>query len=216
VIDLSNNNSKGHDFHVAFHQGKQRRLYLKRCQGVGFIDKTYPDLRKRALAAGFEVGAYDFLEPLKATPTEAADFLLRLAPHPLKPGRDLRHALDAESGTPSPRVGLWVMQTANLVADQIGTRPLIYGSPSYLEACAFPQAPGPLWLAKYSRNDGKEHPAGKLPHPWKHMAAYQYTSKAHVPGIAGLCDLSEVFVGHEIDFQHTHPTHQPSGHSHGL
>jgi GH25 family lysozyme M1 (1,4-beta-N-acetylmuramidase) len=193
MIDLSNNNATGHDFRRARQHGGQLRVMLKLVEGTGFVDPVFKTLRNRALAAGLRVGAYDFLRPLEATPTEAADFLLR---HllPLKRGRDLRPALDAEQGKPSARVGQWVTQTAKIVTAHVGAQPLIYGSAGYLESCVFERVPGPLWLAAYGRNDGKEHPVGKLPRPWQRMAAHQFTSRGRVAGISGECDVSHVFV----------------------
>jgi GH25 family lysozyme M1 (1,4-beta-N-acetylmuramidase) len=192
VIDLSNNNATGHSFQRAHAHGGQLRVMLKLVEGTGFTDPTFAELRSRALAAGMRVGAYDFLRPLAATPAEAADFLLRRLP-PLKRHRDLRPALDAESGKPSPQVGRWVSEVARLVRSHTGTRPLVYGSAGYLAACEFPAPPGPLWLAAYGRNDGREHPVGPLPHPWRVMAAHQFTSQGRVLGIDGLCDVSHVF-----------------------
>jgi GH25 family lysozyme M1 (1,4-beta-N-acetylmuramidase) len=151
------------------------------------------------LSAGFHVGAYDFLHPLQATPAQAAAYLLKLLQLPLRSGRDLRVCLDCEYGNASPGVGRWVTDVAKIVAAKTGARPLIYGSGYWLEACAFPFAPGPLWLAAYGRNDGNEYPVGTLPRPWKTMAAHQYTSVAHVVGINGPCDLSHVFVPASIE-----------------
>lgn len=199
MLDLSNNNATGHNFKVAYIKGGQRRVYLKRAEGTGYTDKTYPAIRTAALKAGLQVGAYDFLRPLQATPAAAAAYLLRLVTLPLKPGRDLRIALDCEYGAGSPGVGRWIVEVAAIVAKRTGVKPLIYGSGYWLEACAFKSAPGPLWLAAYGRNDGKEYPVGRLPKPWTTLTAHQYTSTAHVLGINGACDLSHVLVGSNID-----------------
>lgn len=199
MLDLSNNNSTGHDFRAAYVKGGQRRVYLKRCEGTGFVDKTYPQMRAAAVKAKLTVGGYDFLHPLEATPGEAAAFLLKLLPSPLVRGRDLRPCLDCEHGTPSVEVGRWVSQVAKLVHQHTGLQPLIYGSGWWLEACSFTAAPGPLWLAAYGRDDGREYPIGAVPKPWKTVAAHQFTSKATVVGIHGACDLSHVFVPASID-----------------
>lgn len=199
MLDLSNNNATGHNFKAAYVKGGQRRVYLKRAQGVHFTDTAYPTLRTAALKAGLTVGAYDFLEPLKSTPEQAAAYLLRLVKLPLVHGRDLRVALDCESGTSDPRVGAWIAHVARIVKERTGVAPLIYGSGYWLEACKFKTAPGPLWLAAYGRNDGREYPVGKLPAPWLKAAAHQFTSTAHVAGINGACDLSHVLVGASID-----------------
>lgn len=203
MLDLSNNNSTGHDFKTAYVKGGQRRVYLKRVEGTHFVDTTYPALRQAALKAGLHVGAYDFLHPLEAPPKDAADYLLSQLALPLKPGRDLRPALDCEWGSPSVAVGQWIVTVAKFVVSKTGVKPLIYGSGYWLEGCGFQTAPGPLWLAAYGRNDGKEYPVGKLPAPWQTLAAHQYTSTAHVVGINGPCDLSHVFVPTSIELPKT-------------
>lgn len=200
MLDLSNNNASGHNFKTAYVKGGQRRVYLKAVEGTGFIDKTYAALRTAALKAGLHVGAYDFLRPLQATPRQAADYLLkRLPAGGLKAGRDLRPCLDCEWGSGSTAAGRWISEVAKIVAKECGVKPLIYGSGYWLEACQFPSAPGPLWLAAYGRNDGREYPIAKLPRPWKTLAAHQYTSTARVVGINGPVDLSHVFAGASIE-----------------
>lgn len=199
MLDLSNNNAMGHDFKKAYAKGGQRRVYLKRCQGVTFVDTTYPTLRRSALAAKIKVGAYDYLEPLKSTPAEAAQYLLKLIGTPLVRDRDLRPALDCEYKKPSEQVGKWIADTARIVTRETGVKPLIYGSGWWLQDCAFRSVPGPLWLAAYGRDDGREYPIDKLPSPWKALAAHQYTSKGQVVGINGKCDVSHVFLPGSIE-----------------
>jgi GH25 family lysozyme M1 (1,4-beta-N-acetylmuramidase) len=201
MLDLSNNNATGHNFKLAYGKGGQRRVYLKAVEGTHFIDKTYAALRKAALAAKLRVGAYDFLHPLEASPAEAADYLLGRLPRPLVRGRDLRPALDCEYGHGTPQVGVWIKEVAALVGKATGQPPLIYGSGYWLEACKFVTKPGPLWLAAYGRNDGREYPVGRLPAPWTTMAAHQYTSTAHVVGINGEVDLSHVFLASGIELR---------------
>lgn len=198
MLDLSNNNSRTQDFRTAYVKGGQRRVYFKRCQGVTYTDDTFDTFRKEALAAGLKVGAYDFLEPLKASPEAAAKFLLDLLP-PLKAGRDLRPCLDVEYGTATAAVGVWVAQVAKIVQKATGVQPLIYGSGYFLQDCGFKTAPGPLWLAAYGRNDGKQYPVEMLPKPWARFSAHQYTSNAHVVGITGACDLSNVAVPADVE-----------------
>lgn len=201
MLDLSNNNAVGHNFRVAYLKGGQRRVYLKAAEGTHFTDRTYSALRRQALAAHLHVGAYGFLHPLQATPVEAADYLLRLLPNPLVRGRDLRPALDAEwvEVKPGPKVGAWYEACAKHVRYEIGVRPLVYGSGWYLQACGFAKPPGPLWLAAYGKDDGREYPVGRLPRPWRVLTAHQYTSEARVLGINGHCDLSHVFVPGNIE-----------------
>lgn len=197
MLDLSNNNAAGHDFRIAFHHGGQRRLYLKlggdELAGGGlFVDKTYRGLRSRARRVGFKVGAYWFAHPLETTPRETAGRILTLLPHFEHDGRELRLCLDLEHGTPTAKVGAWATETAKLVRAHTGQPVVFYGSGWYLEACAFSKAPGPLWLAAYGRNDGRDYPIGRLPRPWTVAAAHQFTSRGHVAGIHGTVDISHV------------------------
>lgn len=182
-------------------KGGQRRVYLKRVEGTGYVDPTYSKLREAALKAGLAVGGYNFLHPTQATPSAAAAYFLKQLKLPLVHGRDLRPCLDCEwvGVTPDARVGRWITEVAAIMQKKCGVAPLIYGGGFWLEACQLPKAPGPLWLAAYGRNDGREYPVGRLPKPWKAMAAHQYTSVAHVLGINGKCDLSHVFVPASVD-----------------
>lgn len=197
---MSNNNATGHDFATVVAKTGQRRLYLKCVEGTGFVDRTYVSLRTRAEKAGLRVGGYDFLHPLESTPAAAAAiFIGHLGS--VRHGHELRPCLDCEwtKVTPSAQVGAWITDVARIVQHTIGCTPLIYGSGWWLEACRFPAAPGPLWLAAYGKDDGREYPVGKLPAPWRRLAAHQFTDKATVIGIDGLCDLSHVFVPGSID-----------------
>jgi GH25 family lysozyme M1 (1,4-beta-N-acetylmuramidase) len=192
VLDLSSNNGVDHDFAIAYARGGQRRVYLKAVQGTGYVNPDYALLRPRALGAKLHVGAYDYLEPLVDSPRAAAEFLVERLPSPLVGGRDLRPALDVEQGPPSPGVGAWVSEVAAVITRETGVRPLVYGSPFYLEDCAFDRPPGPLWLADYGPDDGRNHPVTAVPRPWKAFAAHQFTDRANVAGIDGPCDLSYV------------------------
>jgi lysozyme len=191
VIDLSNNNGTGHDFRRTFQSG-QRRLYLKVSEGTGFTDHTYATLRREAIACGFLVGGYHFAHGA-ASPAEEADFFLARLAHPSSLVHELPPCLDLEYRTPgpSPRLGRWAIKFLAHVHAAIGRAPIIYGSPYYLEACAFPHPPAALWLAAYGRDDGREHPY-HTPRPWRAIAAHQYADNATVPGIRGRCDISRV------------------------
>lgn len=198
MLDLSNNNAADQNFEVAYHKGGQRRVYLKCVEGTRFVDKTYVGLRARAEKAGLHVGAYDFLHPLAATPAEAAALFLGHI-GPVRHGHELRPCLDCESGDPSPKAGAWIVKVAAIVQHTVGCTPLIYGSGWWLEECRFTRAPGPLWLAAYGKDDGREYPVGRLPGPWTRLAAHQFTSNGEVIGIHGRCDVSHVFVPSSVE-----------------
>jgi GH25 family lysozyme M1 (1,4-beta-N-acetylmuramidase) len=196
MIDLSNNNGGAEDFRRVRSSG-QLRVYLKRTEDPGFTDPTYSSRRAAAIAAGLHVGAYVFAHPLDVTPAESLDHLLAgLAP--LRHGRDLRPALDLEHGTPSPKAGAWALEWSDLCAKRLGLRPLVYGNSWYLAALELRREPGPLWLASYGRDDGREYPFS-IPRPWRHLAAHQYADVARMPGIVGRCDVSHVYRGGLVD-----------------
>jgi GH25 family lysozyme M1 (1,4-beta-N-acetylmuramidase) len=194
MIDLSNNNGPV-DF-VRLYQAGQRRVYLKLTEGIAFVDPTFHDLRRRAHAAGLMVGAYHFARPHAHSPGAELGHFLGHLPRPVEQV-DLRPCLDVEQSPAGVDVGLWVKRFSAGLADAIGLRPLIYSYPSYLESCHLGRAPGPLWLASYGRNDGREHPF-RIPRPWTQVAAHQYSSQGHVAGVHGPVDVSHVFNPDEL------------------
>jgi GH25 family lysozyme M1 (1,4-beta-N-acetylmuramidase) len=67
--------------------------------------------------------------------------------------------------------------------------PLYYGNPSYISEHHYSHQIGAgLVLASYGRNDGKEYPF-VIPAPWKKVAAHQFTSVGHIPGVPGPVDV---------------------------
>ena len=199
MIDLSNNNATGHNFEVIYKKAGQRRVYLKLVEGTNFHDQTYSGMANRAIAAHLKVGAYDFLHPVEHTPAEALKFFTDALPHPLDFRKHCRPCFDVEYGHPSSAVGHWVSEIVDLFRKHFPFYPLIYGSGYYLEDCHIPKQLGPLWLAAYGRNDGREYPVDMVPHPWKRFAAHQFTSVAHVLGVSGDCDLSHVYSTSGVD-----------------
>lgn len=214
MLDLSNNN--GPVNFETVHAHGQRRVYLKRSEGTHFIDKTFPNLYARARHAGMIPGAYHFARPSQNTPSEEAQFFLRLLPQ-LEPGKTLRPCLDLEDPdvTPSAETGKWAVEWLRRVNDNLPfrERAILYGSPFYMEACQFRRVPTGLWLAAYGRNDGKEHPF-HIPAPWSHswrarqrVLAHQYASTARVPGCSGQVDISHVFRPHWLTVHRLHGRH---------
>lgn len=196
MIDLSNNNSTVNFATVRAHG--QRRVYLKRSEGVNFVDDTFNARYHSAKRAGLHVGAYHFARPSQSSARAEAEFFCRLLPK-LEPGKSLRPCLDLEdpNETPGPHLAAWANEWLDYVRAHTGYAPIIYGGAWYLEPCRFQRIPVSLWLAAYGRNDGKEYPY-KIPKPWtqRRVIAHQYASTAHVPGVAGQCDLSRVLHPH--------------------
>jgi lysozyme len=198
VIDLSNHNRGTVDFR-RLHKAGQERVYLKLTEGTTYLDPTHQGRRRSAHAAGLKVGEYHFARPSRHSAKNEADFFLEHLPKLVK-GKDLRPVLDLEDpdASPSPAVGRWALEFIQAVRKHSGHVVVIYGSTDYLARCRFPKAPGPLWLASYGRNDGKEHPF-HIPRPWTHVAAHQYTSVGRVAGVEGPCDISRVFRARQLD-----------------
>ena len=199
MIDISNNNGSV-DFARVRHSGQQR-VYLKLTEGDNFFDSTHLGRRVAAHKAGMKVGEYHFARPSRNTPHEEAHWFLEHLPR-LMAGKDLRPCLDLEDpkATPNLRIGNWAAAWVDEVQRHSGHVVVIYGNPSYLEACRLPKALGrhPLWLASYGRNDGREHPF-QVPPPWTRVAAHQYSSQARIAGISGLADISKVFQADALD-----------------
>lgn len=188
MIDLSNNNPAA-SFRTVRAAG-QRRVYLKLTEGVGFVDGKHDAFRTAALQAGLKVGEYHFARPHENSAKDEAEFFCSHLPH-LANGKTLRPCLDLEEGTPSPAVGQWAEDFVHYVRAQTGHRVVLYTNPYYGNGCRFAKPFAPLWLAAYARNDGHEYPF-EIPKPWKRIAAHQYSSQGHVPGVQGLCDVSHV------------------------
>lgn len=198
MIDLSNNNGTHHDFHKAYFVG-QRRLYVKVTQGNSFIDLTEKTLRVSAIAAGFKVGGYHFADDFDQSPEDQAAFFVSHLPK-LDYRVHLRPCLDLEIGTADAELGVWATRFMAQVKKLTGRQCLIYSYASFLQLCKFQKAPGPLWLAAYGRNDGREYPFF-IPGPWQGVAAHQFSSRATVAGIHGLCDISHIFNFDRFDMK---------------
>lgn len=200
MIDLSNNNAKGHHWKVIAQH--QRRVYLKRSEDRAFIDPNFMELRKQAHGVGMHVGGYHFAHPLEVTPRESYGFFMR--EEPLYHRGDLRAALDLEFGTANRHVGAWAEEWVKLHKKEHGFYPVLYCGYYYARECKFQpfMAAVPLWLPAYGRNDGKEYP-WLTPRPWHRVGAHQYASTAQVPGVNGPCDLSHVYHPALIDVPST-------------
>jgi lysozyme len=197
VLDFSNNN-RGSIGWARLAAAGQERAYLKLTEGTHFLDATHGQRRAAAKRAGFKVGEYHFARPSRNTPAEEAAYFLRHLPD-LAPG-DLRPVLDVEdpNAKPTAKVGRWVLEWVARVVHESGHVVVIYGNTSYLGALALPKVPGPLWLASYGRNDGKEYPF-RVPRPWHQAAAHQYASVRRLAGVTGQCDISHVYDPAALD-----------------
>lgn len=195
MIDVSSNNGAV-DFAKVKAHGTSR-VYIKLSEGVTYLNPEHQAQHAAALKAGLKVGEYHFAHPEQNSAETEAEYFCRLLPE-LRPRHALRPVLDLEAGTPSRRVGSWATVFVAYVKKHTGHTVVLYSNPSYLAACELPRPIGPLWLASYGRNDGKEYPF-TVPKPWRSVAAHQYFSKGTTPGVTGPCDLSRVLHPWRLD-----------------
>lgn len=193
VLDLSNNNPEPN-----WHTLKSHNIgavWLKATEGVSFNDKPDAYRIDHARRAGLRVGWYHFAEPGRHSAIkEGAHFAEYVKAHGGIQRRDLRPVLDFESlfGLNPSSAFNWIVNFNATVKKSLGVFPAFYSYSSFIEQLHLPRPVGNgLWLAAYSRNDGRPHPT-TIPHPWKKWVAHQYSSNCLVPGCSGRVDLSEV------------------------
>lgn len=187
IADVSNVN--GNVNFAALKKAGVKAVWLKATEGLTFNDRDYKLFRNEARKEGMRVGAYHFARPdLNTGITEAQHFAKVIG----KPGRtDLRPVLDFETEHGTPETQLNWIKNFNAILDQhIGVIPVFYSYPDFIKNLApkYPLGDG-LWLASYSKNDGKDHPF-EIPAPWRKVVAHQFTSKWTVAGQEGYHDLS--------------------------
>jgi lysozyme len=142
---------------------------------------------KAAKAAGLKVGAYHFLRPKpgRTGAQEAVYFIARLKEAGLGKG-DLMPALDVEATTLDHQATLNYVASFGQALRAAGFKPCLYTYPSFLGgkwSAAF--ATYPLWLAAYQSHEPTP------PQPWRSYVCWQNASDAHVPGVAGKCDVDK-------------------------
>lgn len=166
-------------------------VYCKVSQGQSWEDERSQARLRNAEYAGIKTGGYSYLTPGVGSPESQAAKLLSLAPTGSK--KHLKPCLDVEVnplGLPLPALAVWVTGAAIYVKEREGYYPVVYGSPFFLESFAIHAAPVlgacPLWVADY----GVKVP--KIPAPWTHAAAWQWTDVRKDPAV-GTVDDSLVF-----------------------
>lgn len=162
-------------------------VILKATEGDRWIDPRFEHNRAAAEAHGIRVGFYHFADP------GGANYAAQAAHHAKVVGsyrrRELRSALDLETGNPS-RVEAFARGFSRSLHERLGLYPLFYSYAAYIAAMRLHKPIGAgLWLASYGRNDGRDYGA-KVPAPWHRFVAHQFTSRGHAAGIAGAVDVS--------------------------
>ena len=181
-IDCSNNNGNA----INWQQVKNAGItfaFLKRSEGLGFVDPTFDHNWAEAKRVGLVVGAYSFCHPESDAPDATAEYFCSLLPV-LAPGDCV--ILDVERGNGD--VSAWVLECASRVAQQVGFNPIIYSGLSFIQSYLTDQrlSTYPLWVASY--NPSIPQQIG----PWHDGAAiWQYSEAGSIAGVPDAVDLSE-------------------------
>lgn len=188
-IDVSNNNGSIDWPRVA--RAGVKGAFLKASEGANFVDGTFRHHRAAANSVGIRVGAYHFARP------NGGDAILEAHHFCYAVGslgrRDLRPVLDLEvSRLPMRALAGWARTWNHTVKGRFGCWPLFYSFSAFVqEMHADRPIGGGLWLADFGRNDGREHHF-RVPAPWRHAVAHQFTSEGLIPGVRGRVDESAV------------------------
>lgn len=177
-------------------------VMVKATQGEHYVNPMLNSQARGARAAGLRVGFYHYCEPDGPHDAQLEADHFSATVRQLMTRRDLRHALDFERWAPRERTRAW---NYTLTPEQMvswartwnqrvrgatGVGSLIYSYPAFLERLNPATTLGyGLWLAAYSWNDGTEHPY-RVPPPWRRAVMHQFSSRARVPGVPRLVDLS--------------------------
>lgn len=175
--------------------------FAKATEGTTYIDPTYVTNRAGAAAAGLRIGAYHFARPAGTSDAAAiasgiaqADYFVAAA----QPRRgDLLPVLDLEKsgGLGVARLTAWTQAFLDQVYARLGTRPLIYASPSFWKTSLgdtplFAADGNRLWIAHWTKASLPLLPAAG----WSGLGwtFWQWTSCSSVPGIGGCVDGDRV------------------------
>jgi GH25 family lysozyme M1 (1,4-beta-N-acetylmuramidase) len=194
VADLSSNNREPN--WALLRRSGVSAVWLKATEGFTWDDPKFGVWRTAANKAGLRVGAYHFARPdthpyVAGAKLEAEHFCRKVG----KVNRtDLRPVLDYEVRGSHGGDESWARAFNRVVTDHLKVGPLFYSYSSLIsDVLRFSRPVGyGLWLASYSRNDGREHPF-TVPAPWKKVAAHQFSSQCRIAGCDGVVDLSKVY-----------------------
>lgn len=182
LVDLSNNNAE-----VNFKRLKEYGVWgvcLKATEGTTFTDRTFAGRAKAAKKVGLVVLSYHYAR--FEDPVEEANHYANVI-HPAR--LNGRPMLDVEEPPGTINVELWCRDFNRHLRYKRGLPlPLYYGNPAYITERHYSHTIGAgLVLASYGRNDGRDYPY-IIPAPWVRIKAHQFTSVAHLPGVAGPVD----------------------------
>lgn len=166
-------------------------VILKVSQGNSYCDTSFEQYYQQATAVGLKVGAYVYMV---ANTQKSAE-------------EEARFALKCINGKSMP-LGIWLdveddkIRGVSNFSDNCITELKIWADAGYnvgiyanlnwyMNYLTDRLRKYPIWIARYSPNDGNLHPEKKPdidPYMW------QYTSKGRVAGIGGDVDLNEVYT----------------------
>jgi lysozyme len=158
--------------------------YIKSTEGTGYIDPRFRSNAAGARAAGIKVGFYHYAHAEKNQPYAEAEAFYKAT---RGMGVDLPYCLDleGESGILSMvSLTAWAVTFMREVKRLTGKGVILYTG-AYFARDELGKAAGefPLWIAHY----GATVPLGN--NTWGEWAAFQYTDKGKVDGIAGYVDM---------------------------
>ncbi|MDE2103333.1 MAG: glycoside hydrolase family 25 protein [Patescibacteria group bacterium] len=180
VLDFSDHQPPPYDF-AAMKAAGIAGVIIKLTEGLSYLNPDFAQAWAGAAAAGLWRAAYHFCHPELGSPlAEAAFYLAHLPPSETYDGM----AADIEIG--SGNQSAYALAFCMALEQLRGFGPLIYSDPAYITASLQDArlARYALWLA-----------AQTLPpemSPWPYVALWQYSWSAHVPGISGPVDESEL------------------------
>lgn len=162
-------------------------VFIKATDGASKIDLKLSSNATGAAAAGLKVGFYHFARPdLNAPETEAANFFRNVKQYKT----DFPLALDVEGEEMAQKVGAaaltaWCVKFLQALEKLSGGPVMIYTGASFAKSyLGAALAKWPLWIANY----GAETPMANS--TWSTWAAFQYSDKGSVAGIAGNVDMN--------------------------
>lgn len=177
------------DFRMVKHDGIHA-VMIRATYGVKSIDRLLNTHVHGARAAGLPIAFYHYAYPnLHHADVEARHFCEVVQIY----GRDVPVALDMEEGRGRPTYEAWSRAFNHVVHARLGHFPYFYSNPSFIGDMKIDRPIGKgLWLSAYGPNDGHHHDVS-VPHPWKHIAAHQYTSMGVVRGVHGNVDRNVAY-----------------------
>ena len=196
IADLSNNQTDVNLAHLKA-VGVDAVIH-KASEGTGFTDPWFERRRARAKALGIPFGAYHFADTRSSGEAEGKHFAEVVG----KLGRyDLLPVLDLEAGDPA-HTEAFARAFNREVEARLGAVPMFYSYPDYIARMRLTHTIGDgLWLASYSRNDGRDHPF-MVPAPWRSYWLHQFTSAGKLNGVPFHVDLSHVNPHGRLPYVH--------------